>query len=147
MIHKREGMPSKGWLLAYLRRYENQRISFQLAPGGRFWEFCVVEGAFSRDLPLMVSGVYTGLHKRPKAWPDIFASGDTGVYSVFRGPIFRQGAVFARHPFSRSHYDHRRGDVEFELSEMMGCGLAEKLRSMTPRLGQTPGRINCSEGF
>jgi len=60
--------------------------------------------------------------------------------------VFRQGVVTTRSFLSRTHYQHKMEDLEFELSEMRGMELAERLKAMTPRLGHNPGRLNYSEG-
>lgn len=146
MIHKKAGMPGKDWLMAYLRRYINQRATFELASGSSWHELLISEGAFSAERPVLVSGVFCGLHKKPKDWPELFASGPMTLFLRFRKPVFKQDDRFVRSPLARSHYDHQRTEIEFELSEIRGLRLADKLSAMTPRLGHTPGRISCSEG-
>ena len=151
MIHKKEGMPSKGWLCHYLSRYYDQRVTFEIAQGSRWWKLCTDaavkdEPAFKKDEPLYFSGVYEGLMKRPENWPSWNARGPAKLYLRFRGASFIQADRKAGHPLARSHYQQRRRDVEFELSEIRGLGLAERLASMIPRLGHSPGRLNCSEG-
>lgn len=145
MTHKRSGMPSKGWLCHYLRRFEDQRVVFELAPAGAWWKLCTEE-AFRKDQPVLLSGVYQGLMKRPERWPDWSARGPMKLYLAFRGVVFMQGDLKAPHPLGQSHYDRRKRDVEFELSDIRNLGIAERLRSMVPRIGHNPGRINCSEG-
>lgn len=146
MIHKKSGMPSKDWLMAYLRRYVDQRVTFELATGSMWHELLISHGAFSQDRSIWVSGVFSGLHKRPKDWPKLFAAGPATLFLRFRKPVFKQGDRFVRSPLARSHYDHKRSEIEFELSEIRGLRLAERLSVLTPRLGHTPGRISCSEG-
>jgi len=138
-------MPSKGWLCHYLERYYDQRVTFEIAPGSSWWKLCTTE-AFRPDQPIFCSGVYEGLMKRPEKWPEWNARGPARLYLRFRGVRFIQGDTQAGHPLARSHYQQRRRDVEFELSEIRGLGMAERLRSMVPRLGHSPGRLNCSEG-
>lgn len=145
MIHKCSGLPSKSWLCAYLKRYQDQRFTFELAEESRWWHLCGNHG-FSKDAPITVSGVYVGLMKRSQDWPAWFSSGPMTLFLRFRKAIFRQGSVFARSPMARSNYEFKRDEIEFGLSEIRGLGIAERLRSMVPRLGHTPGRINCSKG-
>jgi hypothetical protein len=146
MNHKRTGMPSKGWLIAYLRRYENQRVCFELAPESGWHNLLVEQGAFTKDEPIYVSAVYFGVMKRPKGWPDLYARGPMQLFLRFSKVVFRQGNVTTRSFMSRTHYQHKNETTEFELSEMRGVELAERLKAMTPRLGHNPGRLNCSEG-
>jgi hypothetical protein len=146
MNHKRTGIPSKGWLYAYLRRFVGQRVSFELSPESVWHKLLVEQGAFNAALPISVSAVFVGLTKRPKDWPACPAHGPVTLYLNFNKVLFRQGDMTARSPFSRSHYQHGREDIEFELSEIRGMALAERLRAMTPRLGHSPARLNCSEG-
>lgn len=138
-------MPSKGWLCQYLQRYLDQRVMFEIAPGSRWWTLCTTE-AFKKEEPIFFSGVYEGLMKRPEGWPDWTKRGPTRLYLCFRSVSFIQGDTKAGHPLARSHYQQKRRDVEFELSEIRGLGMAERLRSMVPRLGHSPGRLSCSEG-
>jgi len=145
MIHKKTGIPSKGWLCHYLKRYYNQRVTFEIAPGSRWWKLCTQE-AFKKDQPIYLSGVYEGLMKRSEGWPAFEARGPSKLYLRFRSVTIIQGDTKARHPLARSHESGRRRDVEFELSEIRGLGLAERLASMVPKLGHSPGRLNCSEG-
>jgi hypothetical protein len=145
MKHQRTGMPSKGWLCSYLRRYEDQRVCFELAPESNWHKLLVEEGAFTKDAPIYVSGVYIGLMKRPEGWAQFYAS-PMQLFLRFRKVVFRQGDVTTRSFISRTHYQHKKEDIEFELSEMRGVELAERLKAMTPRLGHNPGRLNYSEG-
>lgn len=146
MNHRCHGMPSKGWLCAYSRRYENQRITFELAPESLWHKTLVEEGAFRKDAPIYVSAVYLGLMKRPKDWPALFSGGPVTLYLRFRKVVFRQNETTTRSPLSRSHYKHQHEDIEFELSEIRGSGLSERLNAMVPRLGHNPGRLTYSEG-
>jgi len=146
MLHKRTGMPSKGWLCAYLARYQGQRVSFVLSPENVWHKHLVGQGAFDAAQPIFVDGVYWGLMKRPKGWPDWSASGPSMLYLSFSKVVFRQGGFTTRSPLALSHHAHKRRTIEFELSEIRGMEFAERLRAMTPRLGHSPGRINCSEG-
>lgn len=146
MNHQKTGMPSKGWLVAYLRRYENQRVSFELSPESVWHKLLIKEGAFSKDAAIYISAVYIGLMKRPKGWPDWNARGPIQLFLRFCKVTFRQGEATTRSPLSRTHYQHQREDLEFELSEMRGMELAERVKAMIPRLGHNPGRLHYSEG-
>lgn len=134
MKHKTSGMPSKGFLLAYTRRFQEQRIVFELSPGSRWHKLLLEQQAFSAAAPIYACGIFIGLWKRP------------ALSLRFRAVEFSQGAEKTRHPFARTHYQHRRQEVEFELSEIRGLAMAERLRAMVPRLGHSPGGISCSEG-
>ncbi len=146
MIHKKSGLPSKGWLSAYLRKYLDQRVTFELSPKSHWHQWLVKDGTFSADAPVFVSAVYIGLWKRPENWGGLYATGPDKLYLRFSKVVFRQGDLTTRSPISRSHYDHKMEENEFELSEMRGVGWAETLQTMTPRLGHSPGRITYSEG-
>jgi hypothetical protein len=146
MEHKRMGMPSKGWICAYLRRYENQRAAIRLEPGSSWWKLCTAEGAFDENQPIFMSGVFCGVMKRPRDWSSWSASGPMKLYLRFRKVFFGQGDRWATHPLGRTHYMNRRQEAEFELSEIQGVKWADALQAMVPRLGYSPGRIDCSEG-
>lgn len=139
-------MPSKGWLCAYLRRYVNQRVVFELAPTSPWHELLVEQGAFRATLPIHVSGVYLGLMKRPKDWPNLYASGSPTLYLRFGKVEFCQGEVTTRSPFACNHRQHGRREIEFELSEIRGQAIAEMLKALVPRLGHSPAGLSCSEG-
>ncbi len=121
-------------------------MTFQLSPKSSWAELLIMQGAFSKDQPIYVSGVYYNIQKRPKDWPKWGASGSDTIFLCIRKVLFRQGDLTARHPFAMSHYQHKRQDTEFELSEIVGLRLAERLAAMLPRIGHSQGGLSYSEG-
>jgi len=153
MKHKRSGMPSKSFLVAYLRKYVDQRFTIQLAVQKRkpddshlpllkqanrsWWEYLTdpKKNVFEEELPVFFDAIYSHCMKHPK------------LVLYFRDVMFYQGTQFMLHPFAQARRQNKRQMIGFELSEIMGFQQAEWLRGLAPRLGNNSGRLNYSEEF
>lgn len=139
MRHRFQGLPSLGWLNAFLRPNINRRVTFELSEESHWHKLLVMQGAFVAGIPIHVDAVFSGIWKRPEGWPS--GHGPVGVVLRFRKVEFRQGDVKARHLLARTHRSHGEDEIEFGLSEARGLGMAERIQSMLPRLGHTPAGI------
>ena len=132
MRHKRTGLPSKGFVWAMLHRHLDQRAQFQLAMD-EGWEKCL-EKVFDLGRPVYVNGIFCGVFKRPKGWPD--PTGPDGFVLCFRDCLFQQGPEEAILLGSHRRQNKRR-IFEFDLPNVVKWKLADQLRASAPQIGHT----------
>ena len=120
--HKLDGFPSRGFLLACVRKYINQRASFILDPDNK-WHVRLVDAGLNPNEPIYVNGIFRTLWKRPERWPN---DGPITIVLEFRDVLFRQGDVEAT-LYTADRRVNKRTRISFTLREIRSCRIKDRL--------------------
>jgi hypothetical protein len=126
MKHKFNTIPSKGFLWAALRKYQNQRVTFALDPSSHHWD-SLEKAGFDRSQPMTVEGIFECLLKHGHTSP-------SQIEFYFRKVKFEQGNKSASWLENFPPSFRKRIPCCFFMTEMRGIGWVEYVNSLIPKL-------------
>ena len=126
MKHKFNTIPSKGFLWAALRKYQNQHVSFALDTSSEHWEDLEKAG-FDKKQPVTVSGVFICILKHGNSSP-------SQIEFCFRKVDFEQGGKVLQWLSALPPSFRNRILCHFLMTEMRGIGWIDYVNSLIPKL-------------
>jgi len=131
-VHKRTGLPSSGFLWAYIRRWVDQRGRFILNVNDR-WRQMLEGSEFDLSRPIGVNGIFVGIFVRPKNWHNWSDPGPTVIVLRFRDVLLCQDGKEA-FAWVRTRFENKRSETTFELDDMLNSSIVDQIRQWIPRL-------------